>query len=49
VTEEEERLRSLQEGFFELGKKIQKGENEIEFFKREEGSLQKQEKQYVER
>jgi chromosome segregation protein len=48
ATEEEERLRSLQEGFFELGKKIQKGENEIEFFKREEGSLQKQEKQYVE-
>ncbi len=48
ATEEEARLRSLQEGLFELGKKIQKGENEIEFFKREEGSLQKQENQYVE-
>ena len=32
ATEEEERLRSLQEGFFELGKKIQKTENDIEFF-----------------
>ena len=48
ATEEEERLRSLQEGFFELGKKIQKGENEIEFFKREEGILQKDEKQFLE-
>ncbi len=48
ATEEEERLRSLQEELFELGKKIQKEENEIEFFKREEGSLQKQENQYVE-
>jgi len=48
ATEEEERLRSLQEGLFELGKKIQKGENEIEFFKREEGGLRKQENQYRE-
>jgi chromosome segregation protein len=48
TTEEEERLRSLQEGLFELGKKIQKGENEIEFFKREEGILQKDENQFVE-
>jgi len=46
--EEEEKLRSLQEEIFELGKKIQKWENEIEFFKREEGSLQKQENQFVE-
>jgi chromosome segregation protein len=46
--EEEEKLRSLQEGLFELGKKIQKGENEIEFFKREEGGLQRQENQFVE-
>ena len=46
--EEEEKLRSLQEELFELGKKIQKGENEIEFFKREEGSLQKQENQFIE-
>ena len=47
-TEEEEKLRSLQEELFELGKKIQKWENEIEFFKREEGSLQKQENQFLE-
>ena len=48
ATEEEERLRSVQEGLFELGKKIQKGENEVEFFKREEGGLRKQVNQYVE-
>ncbi len=46
--EEEEKLRSLQGEIFELGKKIQKWENEIEFFKREEGSVQKQENQFVE-
>ncbi len=46
--EEEEKLRSLQEEIFELGKKIQKWENEIEFFRREEGSFQRQESQFVE-
>ena len=46
--EEEEKLRSLQGEIFELGKKIQKWENEIEFFKREEGSVQRQENQLVE-
>ena len=46
--EEEEKLRGLQEEIFELGKKIQKWENEIEFFKREEGTFQKQENQFVE-
>jgi chromosome segregation protein len=46
--EEEEKLRSLQGEIFELGKKIQKWENEIEFFKREEGSVQRQENQFVE-
>jgi chromosome segregation protein len=46
--EEEEKLRSLQQEIFEFGRKIQKTENEIEFFKREEGSFQKQENQFVE-
>lgn len=46
--EEEEKLRSLQQEVFELGRKIQKMENEIEFFKREEGGFQKQENQFVE-
>ena len=46
--EEEERLRNLQQEIFELGRKIQKTENEIEFFKREEGSFQKQENQFIE-
>lgn len=46
--EEEEKLRSLQQEVFELGRKIQKTENEIEFFKREEGGFQKQENQFVE-
>jgi chromosome segregation protein len=46
--EEEEKLRSLQQEIFELGRKIQKTENDIEFFKREEGSLQKEENQGVE-
>ncbi|MEW6377132.1 MAG: chromosome segregation protein SMC [Thermodesulfobacteriota bacterium] len=48
AVEEEEKLRLLQQEVFELGRKIQKLENEIEFFRREEGSLQKQESQYVE-
>jgi len=46
--EEEEKLRSHQQEVFELGRKIQKMESEIEFFRREEGSLQKQENQSVE-
>ncbi|HXX36293.1 MAG TPA: chromosome segregation protein SMC [Thermodesulfobacteriota bacterium] len=46
--EEEERLRNLQQEIFELGRKIQKTENDIEFSKREEGSLQKEENQGVE-
>lgn len=46
--EEEERLRSIQQEVFELSRKIQKMENEIEFFRREAGSLQKQENQYIE-
>jgi chromosome segregation protein len=46
--EEEEKLRSLQQEVFELGRKIQKTENEIEFFHREEGGLQKQESQFIE-
>ncbi len=46
--EEEEKLRSLQQGVYELGQKIQKTENEAEFFRREAGSLQKQEAQMIE-
>jgi chromosome segregation protein len=46
--EEEEKLRSHQQEVFELGRKIQKMESEIEFFRREEGGLQKQENQSVE-
>ena len=45
---EEERLRILQQEIFELSRKIQKAESDIEFFKREEGSFQKQENQWVE-
>lgn len=46
--EEDEKLRSFQQEVFELGRKIQKMENEIEFFRREEGGLQKQENQSIE-
>lgn len=46
--EEEEKLRSHQQEVFELGRKIQKMENEIEFFHREKGRLQKQEDQSIE-
>jgi chromosome segregation protein len=46
--EEEEKLRSLQQEIFELGRKIQKTETDVEFFKREEGGFQKQEKQFLE-
>ncbi len=47
AVEEEEKLRNSQEEVFELGRKIQKLENEIEFSRREEGSLQKQENQLI--
>ncbi len=46
--EEEEKFRTLQQEIFELGKKIQKTENDIEFFKREEGGVQKEENQGIE-
>ena len=46
--EGEEKLRSLQQEVFELGRKIQRMENEIEFFRREEEGLQKQENQSIE-
>jgi chromosome segregation protein len=46
--EDEEKLRSLQQEVFELGRKIQKMESEIAFFRREGGGLQKQEDQFVE-
>jgi chromosome segregation protein len=46
--EEEEKLRLLQQEVFELGRKIQKLESEIEFVRRERGGLQKQEDQFVE-
>jgi chromosome segregation protein len=46
--EEEERLSSLQQEVFELGRSIQKMESEVEFFRREEGNLQKQEGQFLE-
>ena len=46
--EEEERLRCLQQEVYELGRRIQKLENEIEFFQREEERLQKQGNQFIE-
>ena len=46
--EEEEKLRSLQQGVYELGQRIQKTESEVEFFRREKGGLQKQEAQMIE-
>jgi chromosome segregation protein len=46
--EEEEKLRFLQQEVFELGRKIQKSESEVEFFRRERGSLQRQETQMIE-
>jgi len=46
--EEEERLRSLQQGVYELGQRIQKMESEGEFFGRERGGLQKREHQTTE-
>ena len=46
--EEEEKLRSLQQEVYELGQRIQRIENEVEFSRRERGSLQKQEAQMIE-
>ena len=45
--EEEEKLRSVQQEVFDLGRRIQKLESEIEFFRKEEGNLQRQEGQHV--
>ena len=46
--EEEEKFRSLQQEVFDLSRKIQRLESEIEFFRKEEGSLQRQGNQYSE-
>jgi len=46
--EEEEKLHSLQQEAYGLGQRIQKMENEVEFFRRERESLQKQEAQMIE-
>jgi len=46
--EGEEKLRSLQQEVFDLSQSIQKMENEVEYFRRERGSLQKQEAQLME-
>jgi chromosome segregation protein len=43
--EEEERQKSLQQGLFDLGRAIQKTENETEFLRREVERLKKQENQ----
>jgi chromosome segregation protein len=43
--EEEEKLRTLQQSVFELGRKIQKLESEAEFLRREDENLQRQEGQ----
>ncbi len=45
--EEEEKLRSLQQEVFELSRKAQRLENEIEFLRREREGLQKQETQWI--
>ena len=47
AVEEEEKLRALQQVVFELGRKIQKLESEIEFLRREEESFQRQEAQSI--
>jgi chromosome segregation protein len=47
-TEEEEKLRFLQQEVFELGQRIQKMESEVEFFRRERVGLQKQEVRMME-
>ncbi len=48
VVEEGERLRALQQEVFDLSRKIQRMENEIEFLRREEGEIQKREGQLSE-
>ena len=45
--EEEEKLRSLQQEAFELSRRAQRLENEIEFLRREREGLQKQEAQWI--
>jgi chromosome segregation protein len=45
--EEEEKLRNLQQEVYDLGRNIQKLENEMEFFRREEERLQKQTDQFI--
>jgi len=47
ATEEDGRLKSLQQEVFEIGKKIQKLENEIEFLEKERSRLQRQEAQFI--
>lgn len=46
--EEEEKLRVFQQEVLDLGQRIQRMESELEFFRRERGSLQKQETQMIE-
>jgi chromosome segregation protein len=46
--EEEERLRTHQQGLYDLNQRIQKTENEVEFFRREREGLQRQEAQMSE-
>ncbi len=46
--EEEERLRTLQQELYDLNQRIQKIENEVEFFRREKEGLQKQKAQMLE-
>lgn len=46
--EEEERLRLLQQELYDLNQRIQKIENEVEFFRREKEGLQRQEAQMLE-
>lgn len=46
--EEGERLQALQQEVFDLSRKIQRMENEIEFLRREERGLQKREEQFSE-
>ena len=45
--EEEEKLRNLQQEVYDLGRTIQKLENEMDFFRREEERFQKQAGQYI--
>ncbi len=46
--EEEEKFRSIQQEVFDLARKIQRMEDEVEFFRRERGNLEKQETQKIE-